>query len=87
MRKSPFIEAKISNTVPEQEAIFPMSDLYRKHGPSLATFDKLKAEYGWMALSDAKRLAQIEHENATQKRLVASVMLENVAPKDLLGKP
>ena len=38
-------------------------------------------------LSDAKRLKQLEDENAKLKRLVADVMLDNVVLKDLLGKP
>jgi putative transposase len=37
---------------------------------SPATFYKLKAKYGGMDLSDAKRLRQLEEENAKQKRLV-----------------
>ncbi len=52
-----------------------------------AMFYKLKAKYGGMDLSDAKRLKQLEDENAKLKRLVADVMLDNVVLKDLLGKP
>lgn len=59
----------------------------RKHGLSPATFYKLQAKYGGMELSDAKRLKQLEEENAKLKRLVADVMLDNVVLKDLLGKP
>lgn len=40
-----------------------------------------------MDLSDAKRLKQLEDENARLKRLVADVMLDNVVLKHLLGKP
>jgi putative transposase len=54
---------------------------------SPATFYKLKAKYGVMDLSDAKRLKQLEDENAKLKRLVADAMLDNVVLKDLLGKP
>jgi putative transposase len=38
-------------------------------------------------LSDAKRLKQLEDENAKLKRLLADAMLDNVVLKDLLGKP
>ena len=55
--------------------------------PSPATFYKLKAKYGGMDLSDAKRLKQLEDENAKLKRLLADAMLDNVVLKDLLGKP
>jgi putative transposase len=73
--------------IKEQEAGLPTAELCRKHGLSPATFSKLKAKYGGMDLSDAKRLKQLEDENAKLKRLVADVMLDNVVLKDLLGKP
>ena len=65
----------------------PTSELCRKHGLSPATFYKLKAKYGGMDLSDAKRLKQLEDKNAKLKRLLADAMLDNVVLKDLLGKP
>ena len=39
-----------------------------------------------MDLSDARRLKQLEDENAKLKRLLADAMLDNVVLKDLLGK-
>ena len=87
MRKSRFTEAQIIGMIKEQEAGLPTSELCRQHGLSPATFYKLKAKYGGMDLSDAKRLKQLEDENARLKRLVADVMLDNVVLKDLLGKP
>ncbi len=73
--------------IKEQEAGLPTADLCRKHGISPATFYKLKAKYGGMDLSDAKRLKQLEDENAKLNRLLANAMLDNVVLKDLLGKP
>ena len=87
MRKSRFTEAQIIGMIKEQEAGLPTAELCRKHGLSPATFYKLKAKHGGMDLSDAKRLKQLEEENAKLKRLVADVMLDNVVLKDLLGKP
>jgi len=87
MRKSRFTEAQIIGMIKEQEAGLPTAELCRKHGLSPATFYKLKAKYGGMDLSDARRLKQLEDENAKLKRLVADVMLDNVVLKDLLGKP
>jgi len=86
MRKSRFTDAQIIGMIKEQEAGLPTSELCRKHGLSPATFYKLKAKYGGMDLSDAKRLKQFEEENAKLKRLVADVMLDNVVLRDLLGK-
>ncbi|OWJ85439.1 IS3 family transposase [Haematobacter massiliensis] len=86
MRKSRFTEAQIIGMIKEQEAGLPISELCRKHGLSPATFYKLKAKYGGMDLSDAKRLKQLEDENAKLKRLLADAMLDNVVLKDLPGK-
>jgi putative transposase len=87
MRKCRFTDAQIIGMIKEQEAGLPTSELCRKHGLSPATFYKLKAKYGGMDLSDAKRLKQLEDENAKLKRLLAEAMLDNVVLKDLLGKP
>ena len=43
----------------------------RNHGLSPASFYKLKAKFGGMEVSDARRLKSIEEENAKLKRLVA----------------
>ena len=87
MRKSRFTEAQIIGMIKEQEAGMATAEVCRKHGLSPASFYKLKARYGGMELSDAKRLKQLEDENAKLKRLLADTMLDNVVLKDLLGKP
>ena len=63
-----------------------MAEVCRKHGISPASFYKLKARYGGMDVSDARRLKQLEDENAKLKRLVAETTLDVVVLKDLLGK-
>ena len=80
-------DEQIIGMIKEQEAGLPTSELCGKHGLSPATFYKLKAKYGGMDLSDAKRLKQLEDENSKLKRLLADAMLDNVVLKDLLGKP
>lgn len=65
----------------------PTSELCRKHGSSPAKFWKLKAKYGGMELSDAKRLKPLEDENAKPKRLLENATLDNVALRELLAKP
>ncbi len=86
MRKSRFTEAQIIGMIKEQEAGLPTSELCLKHGPSPATFYKLKAKHGGMELSDAKRLKQLEDENAKLKRLLDEQMLDMAAMKELLSK-
>ena len=86
MRKSRFTETQIIGMIKEQEAGLTVTEVCRKHGISPASFYKLKAKYGGMDVSDARRLKQLEEENAKLKRLVADTMLDVVVLKDLLGK-
>ena len=86
MRKSRFTEAQIIGMIKEQEAGLATAEVCHRHGLSPAAFYKLKARYGGMDVSDAKRLKQLEDENAKLKRLLADAMLDNVVLKDLLGK-
>ena len=62
------------------------ADVCRKHGISSATFYTWKAKFGGLEVSDAKRLKQLEDENAKLKRLLADAMLDAAALKDLLSK-
>lgn len=86
MRKSRFTDAQVIEMIREQEAGMATTEVCRKHGLSPATFYKLKAKFGGMELSDARRLKALEDENAKLKRLLADAMLDNVVLKDLLGK-
>ena len=86
MRKSRFTEAQIIGMIKEQEAGLPTAEVCRKHGLSPATFYKLKAKYGGLEVSEARRLRQLEDENGKLKRLLAESVLDNAILKDLLGK-
>ncbi|KEZ19479.1 Transposase IS3/IS911 family protein [Sphingobium yanoikuyae] len=86
MRKSRFTEAQIIGMIKEQEAGLPTVEICRKYGLSTATFYKMKAKYGGMEVSAARRLRQLEDENGKLKRLLADSMLDNAILKDLLGK-
>ena len=87
MKRSRFTEEQIIGVLKEHQAGLSATELCRKHGISDATFYKWRSKYGGMEVSEAKRLKQLEDENAKLKRLLADAMLDNVVLKDLLGKP
>ena len=60
----------------EHEAGAKTADLARKHGVSEATLYNWKAKFGGMDVSEAKRLKQLEAENAKLKKLLAEQMLD-----------
>jgi putative transposase len=62
------------------------ADLARKHDVSEATLYNWKAHYGGMDVSEAKRLRQLEDENAKLKKLLAEQMLDSAALRELLSK-
>ena len=84
--KKRFSEEQIIRVLKEAEAGVKTADLCRKHGVSEATFYNWKAKFGGMDVSDAKRLKQLEAENAKLKKLLAEEMLDKQALKDLLSK-
>jgi hypothetical protein len=53
---------------------------------SEATIYNWKSKYGGLEMSDARRLKELESENAKLKRLLADAMLDKAALKDLLAK-
>ncbi len=84
--KGRFSEEQIIGLLKQHEAGTTVAQLCRDHNVSQATFYKWKAKFGGMNVSEAKRLKQLEEENAKLKRLVADLSLDNVALKDLLSK-
>jgi putative transposase len=84
--KGRFSEEQIIGLLKQQEAGATVAQLCRDHNVSQATFYKWKAKFGGMNVSEAKRLKQLEDENAKLKRIVADQALDLVALKDLLSK-
>ena len=50
------------------------------------TYYRWRKEYGGMGISQAKKLKEVEKENARLKRLVADLSLDNAILKEVLGK-
>ena len=84
--KKRFSKEQIIGILKEHEAGISAKDLCRKHGMSDASFYKWKAKFGGMEVSDAKRLRELESENAKLKKLVADLSLDKMALEDVLKK-
>lgn len=84
--KSRFSEEQIIGILHEHEAGASTSQLCRAHNISAATFYKWKAKFGGLQVDEAKRLRQLEAENAKLKRVVADLTLDNVTLRDVLSK-
>ena len=86
MKRKRFTEEQIIGFLREHELGAKTADLCRKHGISEATFYNWKSKFGGLDVSEARRLKQLEGENARLKKLLADSMLDNAALKDLLSK-
>ena len=86
MKRSRFTEEQIIGVLKEHQAGLSAAELCRKHGISDATFYNWRSKYGGMEVSEAKRLKQLEDENAKLKRLLAEQMMDVATLREMLGK-
>jgi putative transposase len=86
VKKKRFTEEQIIGFLREAQAGMAVKDLCRKHGFSEASFYLWRSKFGGMDVSDAKRLKELESENAKLKRLLASALLENDAIREVLKR-
>jgi putative transposase len=86
MKAKRFTEKQIIGVLKEAEARAKTRELCRRHGISEPTFYNWKAKYAGMTVSEARRLKDLEAENAKLKRLLAEAELDKAALKDLLGR-
>ena len=84
--KKRFSEEQIIGFLREAEAGMPIAELCRRHAFSEASYYLWRNKFGGMSVSDAKRLKELELENARLKRLLAESMLENEVTKEALRK-
>lgn len=86
MKKSRFSDSQIIAVLKQAEAGTPVPTLCREHGISSATFYKWRSKFGGMDVSEAKRLKELEAENARLKKLLAEQIFENDVIKEVLRK-
>ena len=85
MRKSKFTEEQMIGFPKQAEAGLAVAEICRKGGFSDATFYKWRAKFGGMDSTDARRLRELESENAKLKHLLAEAHLDMHALKSVLG--
>jgi putative transposase len=77
MKRSRFTEEQIIGVLKEHQAGLSAAELCRKHGISDATFYNWRSRFGGMEVSEAKRLKQLEGENAKLKKLLAESVIQH----------
>jgi putative transposase len=85
MKNKRFTEEQIIGFLKQAEAGMPMKDLCRKHGFSAASFYLWRSKFGGMEVNEAKRLKELEGENAKLKKLLAEAHLDIHALKSVFG--
>lgn len=86
MKRKRLTEEQIIGVLKENEAGAKVDDICRRHAISSATFYAWRKKYGGLEASEAKRLKELEVENAKLKWIVADQMLDMSAMKELLQK-
>jgi len=84
--KKRFTDEQIIGFLKQAEAGVPLKELCRQHGFSDASFYNWRAKFGGMAVPDARRLRDLEAENAQLKKLLAESILDAQALKAALGR-
>ena len=87
MTRKRFSPEQIITMLREAEVLLnqsnPVAEVCRKLGVSEQTYYRWRKEYGGMRIDQAKRLKELEQENARLKKLVADLSLDNAILKEV----
>ncbi len=83
MKKKRFAEEQIIKILGEAENGVAARELCRKHNISEQTFYRWRQKYAGMTVPEARRLRDLERENAELKKVVAELTLDVRMLKDV----
>jgi putative transposase len=84
--KKRFSDEQIIGFLREAEAGMAIKELCRRHGFSEASYYLWRSKFGGMTVPEAKRLRDLESENARLKKLLAESLLEIEVTREVLRK-
>ena len=84
MKRKRYSEDKIISILKEHEAGASVLNMARRYGIAENTIYRWKSKFGGMEVSEAKRLRELEQENAKLKRLLGEAELDKAALKELI---
>ena len=86
MARKYFLPEQIIGKLREAEVLlskgFKIAEVSRQIGVTEQTYYRWRKEYGGMRVSQAKRLKEVEKENARLKKLVGDISLDNATLKE-----
>ena len=87
MPRKRYTPEQIINSLREAEVLISQGSTAKEDARHLQiseqTYYKWRKEYGGMRINQAKRLKELEKENARLKKLVADISLDNAILKDV----
>lgn len=83
MKAKRFTEEQIIGILNEAEQAGNIREACKRHNITETTFYRWRSKFGGMEVSEARRLKELERENAELKRMVADLSLDNRMLKDL----
>ena len=84
--KKRFTEEQIIGFLKQADTGLAVKELCRKHGFSEASYYLWRSKFGGMSVADARRLKELESENARLKKILAETLLEAEVVKEALRK-
>ena len=77
MKRARFSEEQIIGILKAAEAAGNIREVCREHNITEQTFYRWRRKYGGLEVSEARKLRELERENAELKRMVAEQALVN----------